>query len=112
MSVPIPRPQRQPKPRQVRVFTSPGDGVPAIVEITQNGVTTDYAVARIPSDFGLAFSWCHLEPIPVAEGIGREQRYFVCLEEDGRSCSCPSWLRWHTCRHCDVTLELVKEGKL
>jgi hypothetical protein len=96
----------------VRVFTSPGDGIPAIVEVTEHGRTTDYAVSRIPSDFGLAFQWSHLDPVPVSDKIGREQTYFVVLEEDGRSCSCCGWVRWHTCRHCDVTLELVQAGKL
>jgi hypothetical protein len=96
----------------VRVFNhANGDGL-TIVEVTQNGVTTDYAVARIPSDFGLAFRWSHMDPVPVNPGIGREQTYFLVLEECGRSCSCPGFIRWGHCRHADVTLELVQEGRL
>jgi hypothetical protein len=98
----------------VRVFDhADGDGL-TIVEVTEHGRGSGdlYAVARVPSDWGLAFSWSHLDPVPVSDKIGREQRYFVVLEEDGRSCSCCGWVRWHTCRHCDVTLELVQAGKL
>jgi hypothetical protein len=112
---PASAPPRQPKPpppRQVRVFISPGDGVPAIVEVTEHGRSTDYAVSRIPSDFGLAFQWSHLDPVPVNPGIGREQTYWCVLEECGRSCSCPGFIRWGHCRHADVTLELVQAGKL
>jgi hypothetical protein len=96
----------------VRVFNhADGDGL-AVVEITEHGRSCDYLVSRIPSDFGLGFRWAHAEPVPVLEGVGREQVYFVLLENDGRSCSCPGWLRWHTCRHADVTKQLVEEGRL
>jgi hypothetical protein len=83
-----------------------------VVEITEKGVSTDYAVSRLPSDYGLAFRWTHLEPVPVTDGIGREQSYDVLLEEDGRSCSCPGFQRWGKCRHADTTLEQVQLGKL
>jgi hypothetical protein len=58
MSLPPPRPTRQPKPpppRQVRVFDhADGDGL-TIVEVTENGHRVDYSVARLPSQWGIAF---------------------------------------------------------
>jgi hypothetical protein len=100
------------KVRTVRVCTSPGNGIPAVVEITQNGVMTDYAVSRMPSNFGLAFRWAHLDEVPVTDGIGREQTYDVLLEEDGYTCTCAGFLRWGKCRHSDATVKLVELGKL
>jgi hypothetical protein len=96
----------------VRVLThADGDGL-AVVEITEHGRSCDYLVSRIPSDFGLGFRWAHADPVPVLEGVGREQVYWCLLEADGRSCSCPGFIRWGHCRHADVTLELVQAGKL
>jgi hypothetical protein len=114
-SLPIPRPQRQAKPqeaRQVRLFRHADGHDLTVIEITEGGTTTEYGVAPLASDFGRAFRWTNLEPVPVTDGIGRQQSYDVLLEEDGRSCTCPGFGRWGKCRHADTTLEQVQAGRL
>jgi hypothetical protein len=104
------------KPRQVtrtvRVVVPAFGNNPAVIRIAittgvrnPKTVSTDYAVRRIPSDFGCGFELVKL----MAE---EPAVYHVLLEQDGRSCDCKGHLQHGHCKHADAVLKLVQLGKL
>jgi hypothetical protein len=102
--------QRTPKVkpvRTVRVAVGPSEDNPySIIVIRQGNTWDDYAVKRLPSDFGAAYS---VEKTFNGDGTV----YHVHLSDDGAmSCECKGHLRWGHCKHAEALLALRQAGKL
>jgi hypothetical protein len=65
---------------------------------------TDYNLARIPSDFGMAFRLVKI--------LGPHDRYDVLLDGERSYCDCKGFLHHGHCKHVDGLAALVKAGKL
>src|SRR4051812_1844166 len=85
-----------PPERSVRVLLTHVEGCPGtmLVRIAQDGKATEYWVAPLPSDFGMAYRLTKN-----GEGIAPVSVYDVLLEVEGDSCTCPGHTYSGYCRH-------------
>jgi hypothetical protein len=92
--------------RSIRIVIQPEGDSPGVLRITAGGVTKDYFITRIPSDFGDGY---RLVKVGLME---RDGSYDVNLSDDGQTCECLGFLRHDHCKHADGIAVLIAAGRL